>query len=82
MFVPAPIDKNFVPYTKRPVLRRNAGLFVDATVAEGSGAPRVVPQVISCAGKPDCTPCHRFPDGTQLYCLNGECVGTERDCPR
>ena len=77
MFVPAPIDKSFVPYTKRPMLRRNAGLFVDG----GAGRGRVVPQVASCARKPDCTPCHRFPDGTQLYCLNYECVGTERDCP-
>ncbi len=30
MFVPAPIDKNFVPYGNRRVLRRNASLIIDA----------------------------------------------------
>jgi hypothetical protein len=44
MFAPAPIDNDFVPYTKRPVLKRNAGLFVDGTAGRGRGTPRVVPQ--------------------------------------
>jgi hypothetical protein len=47
MFVPAPIDSDFLPYTKRPVLKRNAGLFVDGTARRGRGA-RVVPQNYQC----------------------------------
>jgi hypothetical protein len=47
MFAPAPIDSDFVPYTKRPVLKRNAGLFVDG-VGRGRGTPRVVPQQVAC----------------------------------
>jgi hypothetical protein len=43
MFLPAPIDKDFVPYTKRPVLKRNAGLFIYGA-ARGSFGARVVPQ--------------------------------------
>jgi hypothetical protein len=41
MLAPAPIDSDFVPYTKRRVLRRNAGLFVDGT-GRGRATPRVV----------------------------------------
>ena len=45
MFAPALIDRDFVPYTKRPVLRRNAALFVDGSGGRGHGAARVVPQL-------------------------------------
>ena len=69
MFVPAPIDKDFVPYTKRRILRRNAGLFVDAGGSRGGGAPRVVPQS-QCAGQPNGTPCGSFPN---MFCCDGEC---------
>jgi hypothetical protein len=48
MFVPAPIDKDFVPYTKRPVLKQNAGLFVDGAAGRGRATPRVVLQQIPC----------------------------------
>ena len=41
MFTPAPIDKNFVPYSKRPVLMNNAGLFVDGAAGKGRGRSRV-----------------------------------------
>jgi hypothetical protein len=80
MLIPAPIDKTFVPYTKRLLLKHNASLFVDAGKAN---VPRVVPQVKNCSGKPDCWgPCHTFPDGTALYCKNGECVATASECGR
>ena len=81
MFEPAPIDREFLPYTKRPVLKANVGLFVDGAAGRGRGAARVVPQVASCAGKRNCWgPCHIFPDGTALYCMDGECVATEAQC--
>jgi hypothetical protein len=83
MFVPAPIDHDFVPYTKRAMRGRNSGLFVENSRSAGGNAPRVVPQIIGCSGKPDCWgPCHTFPDGTRLYCRNGECVSTASECGR
>jgi hypothetical protein len=60
MFAPAAIDKSFVPYTKRRVLRRNAGLFVDAKAGGSRSISRVVPQSAECAGKRDGTPCGPF----------------------
>jgi hypothetical protein len=48
MFAPAPIDSGFVPYTKRSVLKRNAGLFVDGTAGRGRGTPRVSLQQAGC----------------------------------
>ena len=39
MLTPAPIDNDVVPYTKRPVFRRNAGLFVGGTPAEVAARP-------------------------------------------
>jgi hypothetical protein len=48
MFVPALMDKDFVPYTKRPVLKRNAGLFVDGAAGRRRGTVRVAPQQIPC----------------------------------
>jgi len=71
MLTPAPIDNDVVPYTKRPVLRRNAGLFVDGNAGRSRGAPRVVPQIAECAGKEDGTPCGAFPN---MQCVDGECV--------
>jgi hypothetical protein len=73
MFKPAPIDKDFVPYTKRPVLRRNAGLFVDGARGRGRGGARVLPQQSAllnfqeCVGKPAGVPCgywNGVPHGT------------------
>jgi hypothetical protein len=75
MFVPNPIDKNYIPYTKRPVLRRNAGLFVDGKSRGSRSSGRVVPQIAECAGKPDGTPCGPLYNGRRLLsCQNGECV--------
>jgi len=56
MFVPVPVDNSFLPYTKRVVRKRNAGLFVDAG---GSGASNgnVVAQSADCFGKEPGTPC-------------------------
>jgi hypothetical protein len=83
MFTPAPIDLNFVPYTKRRVLKRNAGLFVDGAAGAGRSGGRVTPQSASCAGRSDCSgPCHVFPDGTALYCMGGECTATAAQCGR
>jgi hypothetical protein len=73
MFVPAPIDKNFVPHTRRPVLRRNAGLFVDAGAGGNAGISRVVPQSRDCAGRPDGAPCGPHPSWGMI-CVDGECV--------
>jgi hypothetical protein len=61
MFVPAPINENFVPCSNRRVLRRHASLIIDGTGGKGGGAiPRVVPQYTPCppgsyCGGP-CTP--------------------------
>jgi hypothetical protein len=71
MFVPIPIDRDFVPHTKKPVLRRNAGLFVDGKAGGNAGTSRVVPQIAECAGKRDGTPCGPFPG---MVCIEGECV--------
>ncbi len=80
MFTPAPIDKDFVPYNKRPVLKRNAGLFVDGTGGRGRGASRVVPQSIDCAGQSTGTACGVvYTSGGQQYrrtcSSDGECTG-------
>jgi hypothetical protein len=80
MFVPVPIDKNYVPFTKRPVLRRNAGLFVDPPASQGRGAARVVPQSSDCAGQPVGTRCGMvYTSGGQRYqrtCTSdGQCDG-------
>jgi hypothetical protein len=83
MFVPAPIDHDFVPYTKRAVRKYNAGLFVEGKRGTGGAVPHAVPQIKGCSGKPDCWgPCHTFPDGTHLYCRNGECVASASECGR
>jgi hypothetical protein len=75
MFVPAPIDMAFVPYTKRRVLKHNAGLFVDGTGGTGGSASRVAPQFDAgpCFGKKKGARCG--PDGMG-YCNedNGYCV--------
>lgn len=69
MFVPAPIDKDFVPYTKRPVLKRNAGLFVDGGKSKRGSGARVAlqqaPCVQHCMG--------RTTDGMQC---GANCAGT------
>jgi hypothetical protein len=72
MFGTSPIDKNFVPYTKRPVLRRNAGLFVRTTGGGGRAArgALVAPQNTGCAGKANGTPCGSYPG---MACCDGEC---------
>jgi hypothetical protein len=67
---PAAIDKDYVPYTKRPVLRSNAGLFVAAFGRGGAGA-HVVLQAGGCVGKPNGTPCGSYPGMT---CCDGECI--------
>jgi hypothetical protein len=71
MFVPAPIDRNYIPYTKRPVLPRNQGLFVDATGGGRRGAPFVVPQLVAqheadCSTLPQGAICKVYPT-----CING-----------
>jgi hypothetical protein len=81
MFVPPPIDENYVPYTKRRVSRRNAALFVDPwTAGESSGAARVGPQSDDCAGQPVGTTCGIvYTSGGQRYrrtcSSDGECDG-------
>jgi hypothetical protein len=39
VLLPVPIDDDFVPYAKRPVLRRNQDLFVDGGRGGGGVAP-------------------------------------------
>jgi len=67
--MPAVIDRDYVPYTKRRVLRGNAGLFVQAA-GRSRGAALVVPQN-GCAGKPNGTPCGHMQG---MACCDGECV--------
>jgi hypothetical protein len=77
MFAPVPIEKDFVPHTKRPIMPSNAALFINATGREPRGVSRVVPQqqVGECAGKPDGTPCGPLFNGRRLMsCVNGVCV--------
>jgi hypothetical protein len=76
MFVSAPFDRNFVPYTKRRALRRKEGVFVDAG-ATGTGRPRVVLRSAECVGPsgpmPFGTPCGtlRCPDGRKQMGCDG-----------
>jgi hypothetical protein len=70
MFTPAPIDHSFVPYTKRPKLKRNAGLFVDGRAGKGRGTARVVPQQITCVQH--CNPNHT----TDNMPCGPNCAGT------
>jgi hypothetical protein len=72
MFVPAPIEKDFVPYTKRSVLRRNAGLFVDGTFGRGRTGSRVVPQQGQCSNGPADNGKQCGPGGVGR-CLDGQC---------
>jgi hypothetical protein len=72
MFVPVPLDNSYVPYTKRSVLRCNAGLFVDGAPGKGRGGPRVVPQ----RQEADCT---RSPPDT--ICWRGACDPASRMQP-
>jgi len=43
---------------------------------------RVVPQQGNpCLHKPNCWgPCFTYPDGTPLYCWDGQCTATEAQC--
>ena len=70
MLTPAPIDKNVTPYTKRPVFKHNAGLFVEGKSSKSyHAASRVVPQdcrVDGCLGGFEC-------------CSDGYCKGR---CPQ
>jgi hypothetical protein len=83
MFVPAPIDKSFVPYSNRSVLRRNAALIIDAGGGgKGGGTSRVVLQS-ECAGKRFGTDCGAAlcPDGqTSMFACDGHGGCTHRNC--
>jgi hypothetical protein len=70
MYVPANRDPDSLPYTKRPVLRRNSALFVDGKGRSAGGAPRVVPQIGQCVGR-EGLPCGYYPG---MVCRGGECV--------
>jgi hypothetical protein len=67
---PAAVDKDYVPYTKRPVQRSNAGLFVSA-IGRGGAGTHVALQSGECVGKPDGTPCGFYPGMT---CCDGQCI--------
>jgi hypothetical protein len=69
MIAPAAVDKDYVPYTKRRVLRGNAGLFVHA-MGRGRGSARVALQNGGCAGRENGTPCGSYPG---MACCDGEC---------
>jgi hypothetical protein len=65
VLLPVPIDKSFVPYAKRRVLRRNQNLFVDGGRAGGVAAPTMAMpagshfvRMASNFGPPGSTPCH------------------------
>ena len=47
MFVPAPIDKKFVPYNKRIRMQHDADLFVDSNLDGRHHTLSVVPQTLS-----------------------------------
>lgn len=67
MYVPGPIDKSYVPHTKRPVLRGTAALFVDPSSRRTGSASLVVPQQSS--------ECAVLPQGSRcgvVYTSNGQ----------
>ena len=67
MFVPAPIDKEYVPYTKRAVVPSNAALFVDSPSPRRGATSRAVPQQSSeCAVLGSGSPCG------MVYTSNGQ----------
>jgi hypothetical protein len=68
MYTPVSVDKDFVPYTKRPVLKRNAGLFVDGAAGRGGSVPRVFPQS-SPPWEGDCSKL-----GPNAPCYIGSCI--------
>lgn len=76
MMEPISAKRGLVPYTKRQVLRRNAGLFVHSSARRGAGGTRVVLQNAECAGKPNGTPCGYYPG---MVCCYGECKFGECD---
>ncbi len=91
MFVPAPIDNNYVPYTKRSVLKRNAGLFVDGSRGRARRAGRVAPQTSPFVGGPCdnlatcqlCGPRGKDRDHDMVCNSEGNCVfrwQTHGDC--
>jgi hypothetical protein len=69
----APIDNSYVPYTKRPVLKHNAALFVDGTRGRNYGGARVVRQS-TCEAN-----CTIAAPGTRCWC--GPCDPVTRTRP-
>ena len=66
MFVPAPIDKKFVPYNARRALKRNAPLFVGGR--RGGGA-RVLPQNTCSYANQPCGPNNAWRCDDNLICM-------------
>ena len=62
MRTPNPIESDYVPYNKRPVLLGNAGLLVDGGKSSRQSRTRVVPSAYydPCHGR---RPCSQLPDG-------------------
>jgi hypothetical protein len=63
-----PIDDDFVPYAKRPVLRRNQDLFVEGDRGGGGVAPAAY---VSPASYPYCS--HRYQCRPGEHCVEGIC---------
>jgi hypothetical protein len=70
MLLPVPIGENFVPYAKRPVLRRNQDLFVDGGRGGGGVAPAAA---VPAAWHPIMTTCSP-PCGPLETCVGGMCL--------
>jgi hypothetical protein len=66
--VSLPVDDDFVPYAKRPVLRRNQDLFVDGGRGGGGAAPAasVSPAAGYCGPGGTCPP--------NQICWGGYCI--------
>jgi hypothetical protein len=54
VLLPAPIDNDFVPYAKRPVVRRNQDLPIDGGRGGGSGVSPVAYVLPACFRDSDC----------------------------
>jgi hypothetical protein len=73
MFVPAPIDGTFVPYTKRRAAKHKAALFIEGASGRRRSGPRIIPQqTMECLNNPVNAPCGCNP--VTRKCL-GHCMG-------
>jgi hypothetical protein len=81
MFTTARFDNDYVPYTKRPVLKRTACLFIDGAGSKASGGARVVSQQTLGMSCHPGDQCKRNSCAEGSVCWYGQCTLKElTDC--